>query len=199
MFVHDVLLAAFADSYCDEIEIVHSAGVPGADAHSVSTVVSCTHGVCGRDLSSAGGLHSFVMDHLPHSICKARAGLMPALAFLRRTVGGRGVCVAQTCTDARSAHKTAHIGTTRPTPRSKRLRQCALSDLCRSSTINSPPTGGIGVRVLPASRILVPKCYACAFLARQEKPKTQPNPHSLKKEISIICSARHMKPIFSAS
>ena len=51
---------------------------------------------------------------------------MPALVFLRRTVGGRGVCVAQTCTDARSAHKTAHIGTTRPTPRSKRLRRCAF-------------------------------------------------------------------------
>ena len=30
---------------------------------------------------------------------------MPALVFLRRTVGGRGVCVAQTCTDARSAVK----------------------------------------------------------------------------------------------
>ena len=51
---------------------------------------------------------------------------MPALAFLRRTEGGRGVCVAQTCTDARSAHKTAHIGTTRPTPRSKWLRRCAF-------------------------------------------------------------------------
>ena len=38
------------------------------------------------------------------------------------TVGGRGVCVVQTCTDARSACKTAHVGTTRPTPRSKRLR-----------------------------------------------------------------------------
>ena len=42
------------------------------------------------------------------------------------TVGGRGVCAAQTCTDARSAHKTAHIGTTRPTPRSKRLRRRAF-------------------------------------------------------------------------
>ena len=42
------------------------------------------------------------------------------------TEGGRGVCVAQTCTDARSACKTAHIGTTRPTPRSKRLRRCAF-------------------------------------------------------------------------
>ena len=40
---------------------------------------------------------------------------MPALAFLRRTVGGRGVCVAQTRTDARSACKIAHVGTTRLT------------------------------------------------------------------------------------
>ena len=88
--------------------------------------ISCTHGTGGRDLSSTGGLHSFVMDLLPRSICKARAGLMPALAFLRRTVGGRGVCVVQARTDAWSAHKTAHIGTTRPTPRSKRLRRCAF-------------------------------------------------------------------------
>ena len=51
---------------------------------------------------------------------------MPALAFLRRTEGGRSVCVAQTCADARSAHKTAHVGTTRPTPRSKRLRRRAF-------------------------------------------------------------------------
>ena len=40
---------------------------------------------------------------------------MPALVFLRRTEGGRGVCVVQTCTDAWSAHKTAHVGTTRLT------------------------------------------------------------------------------------
>ena len=39
------------------------------------------------------------------------------------TVGGRGVCVAQTCTDARSACKSAHVGTTRPTQRSKWLRR----------------------------------------------------------------------------
>ena len=99
---------------------------------------------------------------------------MPALVFLRRTVGGRGVCVAQTCTDARSAGKAAHVGTTRPTQRSKWLRRCAFSDLCRSSAVNLPSGGGIGVRDLPASRILVPKCYACAFLAQQEKPKRRP-------------------------
>ena len=30
---------------------------------------------------------------------------MPALVFLRRTVGGRGVCVVQTCADAWSVIK----------------------------------------------------------------------------------------------
>ena len=42
------------------------------------------------------------------------------------TVGGRGVCVVQTSMDARSACKTAPVGTTRPTPRSKRLRRRAF-------------------------------------------------------------------------
>ena len=99
---------------------------------------------------------------------------MLTLAFLCRTVGGRGVCAAQTCADARSACKTAHVGTTRPTPRSKRLRRCAFSDLCRSSAVNLPSGGGIGVRVFPASCVLVPKRDACAFLVQQEKPKCSP-------------------------
>ena len=64
LFFRDASLAAFADSYCNKIEIVHAAGVPGADAHCISAVVSCAHGTGGRDLSSTGGLHSFVMDHL---------------------------------------------------------------------------------------------------------------------------------------
>jgi len=51
---------------------------------------------------------------------------MPALVFLRRTVGGRGVCVVQTSTDARATCKTAHVGTTRPTLQSKWLRRRAF-------------------------------------------------------------------------
>ena len=54
---------------------------------------------------------------------------MPALVFLRRTVGGRGVCVVQTCTDAQSAHKAAHIGTTRLT-----AGACQLSAAAACST-----------------------------------------------------------------
>ena len=53
-----------------------------------------------------------------------------------------------------------------------------VSGLCRSSPVNSPPAGGIGVRVLPASASLISNGDACAFLARQEKPKTQPESHA---------------------
>ena len=42
-----------------------------------------------------------------------------------------------------------------------------------------PPVSGIlGVRVLPASAVLISNGDACAFLAQQEKPKTQPESHA---------------------
>ena len=66
-----------------------------------------------------------------------------------------------------------------------------VSDLCHSSTVNFPPGGGIGVRVLPASRILVPKCYACAFLVPQEKPKTQPASHATASYIAENLGSLH--------
>ena len=114
----------------------------------------------------------------------------------RRTVGGRGICVAQTCTDARSACKTAHVGTTCPTQRSKWLRRCAFSDLCRSSAVNLPPGGGIGARVLPASAVLISNSDACAFLAQQEKPEVLPVAGIIQKEISIFFRTRPEIPPF---
>ena len=69
---------------------------------------------------------------------------MPALAFLRRTVGGRGVCVAQTCTDAQSACKAAHVGTTRPTPQSKRLRRCAFLTCAAVQPLVLRPQAALG-------------------------------------------------------
>ena len=65
-----------------------------------------------------------------------------------------------------------------------------ISDLCRSSTINSPPTGGIGVRVLPASCVLVPKRDACAFLAQQEKPEVLPVPGIIRKKFHFFFCTR---------
>ena len=49
-----------------------------------------------------------------------------------------------------------------------------VSDLCRSSAVSSPLAGGIGVRVLPASCVLVPKRYACALAARRREPDAPP-------------------------
>ena len=51
------------------------------------------------------------------------------------TVGGRGVCVAQTCTDARSACKTAHRHNA-PHAAEQMAAPMCISDLCRSSTVN---------------------------------------------------------------
>ena len=69
---------------------------------------------------------------------------MPALVFLRRTVGGRGVCVVQTCTDARSAGKAAHVGTTRPTPRSEWLRRCAFLTCAAVQPLVLRPQAALG-------------------------------------------------------
>ena len=92
---------------------------------------------------------------------------MPNQSFLfyflhAATMGGRGVCAAQTCTAARSACKTAHIGTTRPTPRSKRLRRCAFLTcaVVQPSTLRLQAALGPGGSPLQAR-----KRYLCAMLA----------------------------------
>ena len=95
---------------------------------------------------------------------------MPALAFLCRTEGGRGVCVAQTCTDARSAGKAAHVGTTCPTPRSKRLRRCAFP----TCAIVQPLVLRLQAALGSGFSLQAAFWYQNAMLAQQEKPKTQP-------------------------
>ena len=101
--------------------------------------------------------------------------------------------------DARSVCKTAPVGTTCPTSRSKWLRRCAFSDLCRSSAVNLPPGGGIGVRVFPASCVLVPKCDACAFLVQQEKPKCSPILIPLRRIFCFSFCTSHEIQNFCAS
>ena len=66
-----------------------------------------------------------------------------------------------------------------------------VSDLCHSSTVSPPPAGGIGVRVFPASCVLVPKRDACAFLVPQEKPKTQPASHATASYIAENLGSLH--------
>ena len=68
-----------------------------------------------------------------------------------------------------------------------------VSDLCRSSAVSPPSTDGIGVRVLPASRVLAPKRDACAFLAQQEKPEVLPVAGITQKAISIFSFVPELK------
>ena len=106
---------------------------------------------------------------------------MPALVFLRRTVGRCGVCVVQTCTDARSAHKTAHIGTTRPTPRSKQLRRCAFLTcaVVQPSTLRPQAALGSGFSLQAAF------WYQNAMLALFLRSKK-----SLKRSLSLLSPFR---------
>jgi len=100
------------------------------------------------------------------------------------TVGGRGVCVVQTSTDARSACKTAHVGTTCPTPRSKRLRRCVFSNLCRNSDVNLPPAGGFGAGFSLQAAFWYQNAMLALFL-RSKK--------SLKRSLSLLSPFRSVK------
>ena len=102
---------------------------------------------------------------------------MPALVFLRRTVGGRGVCVAQTCTDARSAHKTARIGTTRPTPQSKWLRRRAFLTCAAVQLLIFRPEAALG----PGFSLQAAFWYQNAMLALFLRSRK-----SLKRSLSLM-------------
>ena len=69
-------------------------------------------------------------------------------------------------------------------------RRSAADRFCmvlRSSSLLSSAGGRhIGVRVLPASAVLISNGDACAFLAQQEKPKTQPESHATFRTPHII-------------
>ena len=73
-----------------------------------------------------------------------------------------------------------------------------ISDLCHSSTVSPPPAGGIGVRVLPASAVLISNGDACAFLAQQEKPEVLPVAGIMQKKISIFSFIPGLKFCLSA-
>ena len=174
-----------------------SAGVPGVDAHSVSAVVSCARDTGGWNISGDVGLRDAVMDHLPHSICKARAGLMPALVFLRCTVGGRGVCVAQTCTDARLAHKTAHVGTTRPTPWSKRLRRCAFPTCAIVQPLVLRLQAALGSGFSLQAAFWYQNAMLALFLRSKKSPRYSPSPE-LSEKNSIFSFVPDLKFCLSA-
>ena len=111
------------------------------------------------------------------------------------TVGGRGVCVLQTCTGAVSLQNRTRRHNAPHATKQMAAPMC-ISDLCRSSAVSPPPAGGIGVRVLPASAVLISNGDACAFLAQQEKPEVLPVAGIIQKEISIFFRTRPEIPPF---
>ena len=115
---------------------------------------------------------------------------MPALVFLRRTVGRCGVCVVQTCTDARSAHKTAHIGTTRPTPRSKRLRRRAFlaCAVVHPSTLRLQAALGSGFSLQAA--FWYQNAMLALFLLRKKSLRYSPSLESHRKQFQFFLSYR---------
>ena len=90
------------------------------------------------------------------------------------TVGGRGVCSAQTCTDARSAHKTAHIGTTRPTPRSKRLRRCAFLTCAAVQPLIFRPEAALGAGFSLQAAFWYQNAMLALFLRSKKSQKRSP-------------------------
>ena len=120
---------------------------------------------------------------------------LPSRSFLfyflhTATVGGRGVCVAQTYGCAGDMQNRTHRHNA-PHAAEQTAAPMCVSDLCHSSTVSPPPAGGIGVRVFPASCVLVPKRDACAFLVPQEKPKTQPASHATASYIAENLGSLH--------
>ena len=114
------------------------------------------------------------------------------------TEGGRGVCVAQTCTDARSAHKTAHIGTTRPTPRSKRLRRCAFLTcaVVQPSTLCSQAALGSGFSLQAA--FWYQNAMLALFLLRKKSLRYSPSPElSGNKFQFFLCTRPEIPPFYT--
>ena len=99
---------------------------------------------------------------------------MPALVFLRRTVGGRGVCVVQTCADARAACKTAHVGTTCPTPRSKWLRRCAFLTCAAVQPLIFRPEAALGSGISLQAAFWYQNAMLALFLRSKKSLKCSP-------------------------
>ena len=97
------------------------------------------------------------------------------------TVGEHGVCVAQTCTDARSACKTAHVGTTRPTPRSKWLRRCAFLTCAAVQPLVLRPQAALGSGFSLQAAFWYQNAMLALFL-RSKK--------SLKRSLSLLSPFR---------
>ena len=115
------------------------------------------------------------------------------------TEGGRGVCVAQTCTDARLAHKTAHIGTTRPTPRSKRLRRCAFLTYAVVQPSTLRPQAALGAGFSLQAAFWYQNAMLALFLRSKKSQKCSPILIPLRRIFCFSFCTSHEIQNFCAS
>ena len=90
------------------------------------------------------------------------------------TVGGRGVCSAQTYTDAQSACKTAHVGTTRLTPRSKRLRRYSFLTCAVVQPLVLRPQAALGSGFSLQAAFWYQNAMLALFLRSKKSQKCSP-------------------------
>ena len=115
---------------------------------------------------------------------------MPALVFLRRTVGGRGVCVVQTSTDARATCKTAHVGTTRPTLQSKWLRRRAFLACAVVHPSTLRPQAALGSGFSLQAAFWYQNAMLALFLLRKKSLRYSPSLESHRKQFQFFLSYR---------
>ena len=106
------------------------------------------------------------------------------------TVGGRGVCVVQTSTDARSAHKTAHIGTTRPTPRSNRLRRRAFLACAAVQPLVLRPQAALGSGFSLQAAFWYQTAMLALFLRSKKILRYSPPPELLGNKFQFFFCTR---------
>ena len=115
---------------------------------------------------------------------------MPALVFLRRTVGRCGVCVAQTCTDAQLVYETAHLGTTRPTPQSKRLRRRAFLACAVVQPLIFRPEAALGSGFSLQAAFWYQNAMLALFLRSKKSLRYSPSLESHRKQFQFFLSYR---------
>ena len=121
---------------------------------------------------------------------------MPALVFLRRTVGGRGVCVVQTSTDARATCKTAHVGTTRPTLQSKWLRRRAFLACAVVHPSTLRPQAALGSGFSLQAAFWYQNAMLALFLHGKKSLRYSPSPELLENKFQFFFCTRHEIPPF---
>ena len=112
------------------------------------------------------------------------------------TEGGRSVCVAQTCTDVWSARKTAHVGTTRPTPQSKWLRRRAFPTCAIVQPLVLRLQAALGSGFSLQAAFWYQNAMLALFLRSKKSLRCSPSLESYRKKFQFFFRTRPEIPPF---